>query len=123
MILCTCRDLDHSGTTASAARPMTKPLPVSSDTKTFDATAEAARLREQTRARRRNRHAVSRLDWYAAELQSWLADRRIRVHHSTDACGLGCAAITSRPLGAFQWRPAIPNNGDPPQAGAQLSPG
>ena len=47
---------------------MTKPLPVSSDTKTFDATAEAARLREQTRARRRNRHAVSRLDSYTLEL-------------------------------------------------------
>ena len=77
---------------------MTKPLPVSSDRKTFDAAAEAARLREQTRARRRNRHAASRLDRYTlelltlhdagstpAELQRWLGDRRVRVHHSTVA--------------------------------------
>ena len=77
---------------------MTKTQPVSNDPETFDAAAEAARLREQTRARRHRRHAVSRLDRHAlellalreagsttAELQRWLADRRIRVHHSTVA--------------------------------------
>lgn len=77
---------------------MTDLVPRSSDSKTFDAAAEAARLREQTRARRRTRHAVSRLDRYAsnswalhdagtttAELQRWLRDRRVRVHHSTIA--------------------------------------
>lgn len=65
---------------------------------TFDPVAEAARLREQTRARRRHRLAVSRLDRYThellalqdagsttAELQRWLRDRRVRVHHSTVA--------------------------------------
>lgn len=73
-------------------------LPVPTDRKTFDADAEAAHLREQTRTRRRSRHAVSRLDRYTlellalygagsttAELQRWLRDRRIRVHHSTVA--------------------------------------
>ncbi len=77
---------------------MTDPLSASNDTKTFDAVAEAARLREQTCARRRNRHAASRLDRHTlellalhdagsttAELQRWLADRRVRVHHSTVA--------------------------------------
>ena len=78
---------------------MTTPLSRSSDTgNTFDAAAEAARLREQTRARRRSRLAVSRLDRYflellalhdagstTAELQRWLQDRRVRVHHSTVA--------------------------------------
>ena len=77
---------------------MTEPLSASSDSKTFDAAAEAAALREQTRARRRRRRTVSRLDWYAAELlalhdagsttaelQRWLGKHRIRVHHSTVA--------------------------------------
>ena len=77
---------------------MTDPLSGSSDRKTFDAAAEAAALREQTRARRRSRLAVSRLDRYTlellalhdagstpAELRRWLADRRVRVHHSTVA--------------------------------------
>ena len=78
---------------------MTSPLSRSSDNdKTFDAAAEAARLREQTRARRRSRLTVSRLDRYSlellelhdagsptAELQRWLKDRRVRVHHSTVA--------------------------------------
>ena len=71
-------------------RPRNKP--------TFDAATEAARLREQTRARRHHRLAVSRLDRYThellalhdagsttAELQRWLRDRRVRVHHSTVA--------------------------------------
>lgn len=77
---------------------MTDPLSGSSNAKTFDAAAEAAALREQTRARRRSRLAVSRLDRYTlellalhdagstpAELRRWLADRRVRVHHSTVA--------------------------------------
>ena len=77
---------------------MTRNPSASSDRTAFDATAEAARLREQTRARRRHRHAVSRLDRYTlellalhdagstpAELRRWLADRRVRVHHSTVA--------------------------------------
>ena len=64
----------------------------------FDAAAEAERLREQTRARRRVRHSASRLDRFTlellalhdagsttAELQRWLRDRRVRVHHSTVA--------------------------------------
>ena len=86
----------RSVTAAPAAREMTEPLPVPTSTKTFDAVAEAARLREQTRARRGSRYAVSRLDRYTlellalhdagstpAELRRWLADRRVRVHHST----------------------------------------
>ena len=77
---------------------MTEPLPGSSNRPLFDATAEAARLREQTRMRRRSRHVISRLDRYTlellalhdagsttAELQRWLRDRRVRVHHSTVA--------------------------------------
>ena len=77
---------------------MTEHLPRSNNRQTFDAAAEAARLREQTRTRRRRRHAVSRLDRYTfellalrdagsttAELQRWLRDRRVRVHHSTVA--------------------------------------
>ncbi len=91
-------DPNRSGKAAPATRPMTKPLSVPSDRTAFDAAAEAAHLREQTRARRRNRHAVSRLDRYTlellalhdagstpAELRRWLADRRVRVHHSTVA--------------------------------------
>ncbi|MDE0343878.1 MAG: hypothetical protein OXK82_12065 [Deltaproteobacteria bacterium] len=70
----------------------------SSDDKTFDAAAEVARLKVETRARRRRRHANSRLDRYTrellalhdagattAELQRWLGHRRLRVHHSTVA--------------------------------------
>ncbi|MDE0368338.1 MAG: hypothetical protein OXP09_22560 [Gammaproteobacteria bacterium] len=77
---------------------MTDSVPPPSHANTFDAAAEAAALREQTRARRRKRLAVSRLDRYAlelralhgagsttAELQRWLSDRRVRVHHSTVA--------------------------------------
>ena len=61
----------------------------------FDAVAEAARLKAETRARRPRR---SRLDRYAhellaladegcttAELRRWLADRRVQVQHSTIA--------------------------------------
>ena len=77
---------------------MTKPLPVPNDPGTFDAVAEAARLRAQTRARRRPRYGRSRLDRYkhellalrdagatTAEIRRWLLDRRVRVHHSTVA--------------------------------------
>ncbi|MXY17346.1 MAG: hypothetical protein F4169_12695 [Gammaproteobacteria bacterium] len=71
-----------------------KPKPAAA----FDAPAEAARLRADTRARRRTRHTRSRLDRYAhellaladegctpAELRRWLRDRRVHVHHSTVA--------------------------------------
>ena len=64
----------------------------------FDAPAEAARLKAETRIRRRTRHTRSRLDRYAhellaladegctpAELRRWLRDRRVHVHHSTVA--------------------------------------
>ena len=77
---------------------MTELLPRSNNRQTFDAAAEAARLREETRTRWRSRHAVSRLDRYTlellapddagsttAELQRWLRDRRVHVHHSTVA--------------------------------------
>ena len=77
---------------------MRKPPPVPSDAHTFDAAAEAERLRVQTRARRRPRYRRSRLDRYraellalrdegctAAELQRWLLARRIRVQHATVA--------------------------------------
>ena len=77
---------------------MTKPAPVSTDGNTFGAAAEAARLRAQTRARRRPRYRRSRLDRYkgellalraegctTAELQRWLLAHRIRVQHATVA--------------------------------------
>ena len=77
---------------------MTRRVPRSRRHPPFDAAAEAARLREQTRARRLGRLSVSRLDRYThellalhdagsttAELQRWLRDRRVRVHHSTVA--------------------------------------
>ena len=77
---------------------MTSPSSRSSHSEPFDAAAEAARLRAQTRARRHSRLTVSRLDRYSlellalhdaggttAELQRWLLDRRVRVHHSTVA--------------------------------------
>ena len=77
---------------------MTKPPPVPSDGNTFDAAAEAERLRAQTRARRRPRYRRSRLDRYkgellalrdegctTAELQRWLLARRVRVQHATVA--------------------------------------
>ena len=64
----------------------------------FDATAEAARLRAQTRERRAQVCTSSRLDRYAhellalraarattAELQRWLLANHVRVHHSTVA--------------------------------------
>ena len=64
----------------------------------FDAAAEAARLRADTRDRRRVRYGGSRLDRFArellalrdqgattAEIQRWLRERRVRVHHSTVA--------------------------------------
>ena len=64
----------------------------------FDATAEAARLKAETRARRPHRHGRSRLDRHAhellaladegcttEELRRWLSGRRVHVHHSTVA--------------------------------------
>ena len=72
--------------------------PKSAPDGTFDAVAEAARLRAQTRARRRPRYGRSRLDRCkhellalrgegatTAEIRRWLLQRRIRVHHSTVA--------------------------------------
>ena len=77
---------------------MTNPGPVSADENAFDAAAEAALLRAQTRARRRPRYRRSRLDRYkgellalrdegctTAELQRWLMAHRIRVQHATVA--------------------------------------
>ena len=62
----------------------------------FDAAAEVAHLKADTRARRRLRRAPSRLDRHThellalydagatvAELQRWLAARRVRVHQTT----------------------------------------
>ena len=62
----------------------------------FDAAAEVADLKADTRARRRRRRAPSRLDRHThellalydagatvAELQRWLAARRVRVHKTT----------------------------------------
>ncbi len=75
---------------------MTKPTSVSSNGNTFDAAAEAARLKADTRARRRRRRTASRLDRHThellalydagasvAELQRWLEARRVRVHQTT----------------------------------------
>ena len=64
----------------------------------FDAVAEAARLRAQTKARRQRVRRSSRLDRYTIELlalrdagatteelRRWLLDRRVVVHHATVA--------------------------------------
>ena len=77
---------------------MTRTPPILNDPAAFDAAAEAARLRAQTRARRRPRYGRSRLDRCkhellalrgegatTAEIRRWLLQRRIRVHHSTVA--------------------------------------
>ena len=74
--------------TCLVARPRNKP--------TFDAAAEAARLKADTRARRRRRRVSTRLDRHThelpalhdagatiAELQLWLEARRVRVHQTT----------------------------------------
>ena len=74
--------------TSLLSRPQNRP--------TFDAAAEAARLRADTRARRRQRRTVSRLDRHThellalydagatvAELQRWLEACRVRVHQTT----------------------------------------
>ncbi|MCY4011370.1 MAG: hypothetical protein OXG82_01500 [Gammaproteobacteria bacterium] len=62
----------------------------------FNAASEVARLKADTRARRRRRRVPSRLDRHThellalydagatvAELQRWLAARRVRVHQTT----------------------------------------
>ena len=62
----------------------------------FDAAAEVAHLKADTQARRRRRRTPSRLDRHThellalydegatvAELQRWLAARRVRVHQTT----------------------------------------
>ena len=75
---------------------MTRPLSRQHDGPTFDAAAEAARLKSDTRARRRRRRTSSCLDRHThellalhdagatvAELQRWLEARRVRVHQTT----------------------------------------
>ena len=66
------------------------------DKTTFDAVAEAARLKADTQARRRRRRTSSCLDRHThellalydagatvAELQRWLEARRVHVHQTT----------------------------------------
>jgi len=75
---------------------VTDGLPRPRDTAPFDAAAEVASLKADTRARRRRRRAPSRLDRHThellalydagatvAELRRWLAARRVRVHQTT----------------------------------------
>ena len=75
---------------------MTDRLPRPQDRPRFDAAAEVADLKADTRARRRRRRASSRLDRYThellalhdagatvAELRRWLEARRVRVHQTT----------------------------------------
>lgn len=75
---------------------MTRHLARTHHTPPFDAAAEVAHLQADTRARRRLRRAPSRLDRHThellalydagatvAELQRWLAARRMRVHQTT----------------------------------------
>ncbi len=75
---------------------MTRLLSRPHDRKPFDAAAEAASLKADTRARRRRRRTPSRLDRHThellalydagatvAELQRWLEARRVRVHQTT----------------------------------------
>lgn len=75
---------------------MTRPLSRRSDRPTFNAAAEVACLKADTRARRRLRRVSSRLDRHThellalhdagatvAELQRWLEARRVRVHRTT----------------------------------------
>lgn len=79
---------------AFAAKQMTSDLPRSLPNGTFDADTEVSRMRAESRAMRRR--VTSRLDRYAyellalrdagsttTELQRWLRERRIRVHHTT----------------------------------------
>lgn len=69
----------------------------------FNAATEAMRLRADSHARRRVRYRGSRLDRFSrellalrdegattAEIQRWLRERRVRVHHSTVARWLRC---------------------------------
>ena len=86
----------HSREAAPAARRLTYLLSSAHDRRTFDAAAEAARLKADTRARRRRRRTSSSLDRHThellalydagatvAELQRWLEARRVRVHQAT----------------------------------------
>ena len=86
----------HVRKSTSAARRMTCLLSRPHDRPTFDAAAEAAVLKADTRARRRRPRASSRLDRHThellalydagatiAELQRWLEARRVRVHQTT----------------------------------------
>ncbi|MCO6058505.1 hypothetical protein NG726_17750 [Pseudomonas sp. MOB-449] len=78
----------------------------------FDPQAEAARLRNSTRARRKTTFRRSRLDRYAgellalrragatiAELQRWLGERRVRVVHTTVARWLSRQIVVEGPHG------------------------
>ena len=82
---------------------------------TFDAPAEAARLKTDTRARRRRCRTVSRLDRHThellalydagttvAELQRWLEARRVRVHQPPSAAGCAAAAAADGPVTKFR---------------------
>ena len=75
---------------------MTNRLSRTHHSQPFDAAAEVAHLKADTRARRRLRRTSSRLDRHThellalhdagatvAELQRWLAARRVRVHQTT----------------------------------------
>ena len=75
---------------------MTDRLSRTHHTPPFDAAGEVAHLKADTQARRRRRRAPSRLDRHThellalydagatvAELQRWLAARRVRVHQTT----------------------------------------
>ncbi len=89
-------DLCHSRQAAPAVPRVTDGLSSPHDTAPFDAAAEVADLKANTRARRRRRRAPSRLDRHThellalhdagatvAELQRWLAARRVRIHQTT----------------------------------------
>jgi len=75
---------------------MTSRLSRPTDRPPFDAAAEVATLKADTRARRRRRRTSSRLDRHTrellalydagatvAELRRWLEARRVRVHQTT----------------------------------------
>ena len=64
---------------------MTKPGPVSGGENAFDAAAEAAILRAQTRARRRPRYRRSRLDRYKGELRDLTPETAVEYLRSRSA--------------------------------------
>ena len=89
-------DYRHSRTAAFAAPRMTARVSRSRHNPPFDADVEVARLKAQSRVRRRIRRRGSRLDRFASELiamrhagatteelRRWLRAQRVRVCHST----------------------------------------